>query len=223
MFCHIATNRSNGPCWTEECLGLNLHELSASRFLVKRHDKAGLRSPAMIAGPMQTVLQRSALPLITRHSSQGRVLLRSGSLLHCRGLYYKASSAEEASTDSATGQVACNCIPYCADAACQAAECARFEQVISKEANFVKVKVQQSTAKLPSSSGQILFCTVRALLKKIKQTVLVGDHVQVAAIDWIDKQGLHLQTSCECCIAPACTQAGVSAGTMMDSLSWLAE
>ena len=41
-----------------------------------------------------------------------------------------------------------------------------------------------------------LLCSVRALLKKIKQTVLVGDNVQVASIDWADKRGtLHCKFS----------------------------
>jgi putative ribosome biogenesis GTPase RsgA len=34
-----------------------------------------------------------------------------------------------------------------------------------------------------------LLCTVRGLLKKIKQSVLVGDRVRVAAIDWEDRRG----------------------------------
>ncbi|KAL0020260.1 hypothetical protein WJX79_003335 [Trebouxia sp. C0005] len=64
-------------------------------------------------------------------------------------------------------------------------------QVISKEANFVTVRVNKadvtSTA-IPERTD--LLCSVRALLKKIKQTVLVGDNVQVASIDWIDKRGV---------------------------------
>lgn len=64
-------------------------------------------------------------------------------------------------------------------------------QVISKEANFVTVRVNKadvtSTA-IPERTD--LLCSVRALLKKIKQTVLVGDNVQVASIDWIDKRGM---------------------------------
>lgn len=63
-------------------------------------------------------------------------------------------------------------------------------QVISKEANFVKVRLDDSTDPKPAGTGHtVLFCTVRALLKKIKQTVLVGDQVEVQAIDWTDKQG----------------------------------
>lgn len=34
-----------------------------------------------------------------------------------------------------------------------------------------------------------ILCTVRGILKKIKQTVLVGDRVRVAGIDWEDMRG----------------------------------
>ena len=34
-----------------------------------------------------------------------------------------------------------------------------------------------------------LLCNVRGLLKKIKQSVLVGDRVQVTGIDWEDRRG----------------------------------
>lgn len=34
-----------------------------------------------------------------------------------------------------------------------------------------------------------LLCNVRGLLKKIKQSVLVGDRVRVAGIDWEDYRG----------------------------------
>ncbi len=36
-----------------------------------------------------------------------------------------------------------------------------------------------------------LLCTVRGILKKIKQSVLVGDRVRVAGIDWDDQRGVH--------------------------------
>ncbi len=36
-----------------------------------------------------------------------------------------------------------------------------------------------------------LLCTVRGILKKIKQSVLVGDRVRVAGIDWDDRRGAH--------------------------------
>lgn len=63
-------------------------------------------------------------------------------------------------------------------------------QVISKEANFVTVRVNETEELADSTPGSTdLLCSVRALLKKIKQTVLVGDHVQVDSIDWADRRG----------------------------------
>ncbi len=38
--------------------------------------------------------------------------------------------------------------------------------------------------------GTELLCVVRALLKKIKRRVLVGDRVLVSGIDWIDRRGM---------------------------------
>ena len=40
-----------------------------------------------------------------------------------------------------------------------------------------------------------LLCTVRGILKKIKQSVLVGDRVRVAGIDWDDLRGEFHETS----------------------------
>ena len=40
-----------------------------------------------------------------------------------------------------------------------------------------------------------LLCTVRGILKKIKQSVLVGDRVRVAGIDWDDLRGNFYETS----------------------------
>lgn len=63
-------------------------------------------------------------------------------------------------------------------------------QVISKEANFVTVRLNDNGQLEDSLPGPTdLLCGVRALLKKIKQTVLVGDKVQVESIDWADKRG----------------------------------
>jgi hypothetical protein len=44
------------------------------------------------------------------------------------------------------------------------------------------------TGNAPSERTELL-CTVRGLLKKIKQSVLVGDRVRVAGIDWEDRRG----------------------------------
>ena len=63
-------------------------------------------------------------------------------------------------------------------------------QVISKEANFVTVRLNERAEIAEGLPGPVdVLCSVRALLKKIKQTVLVGDNVQVDSIDWADKRG----------------------------------
>ena len=72
-------------------------------------------------------------------------------------------------------------------------------QVMSKQANFVSVRVTPPAAQNSfNGSGEgspapprtvELLCAVRALLKKIKQQVLVGDRVNVVGIDWADKRG----------------------------------
>eukprot|EP01018_Ginkgo_biloba_P035222 Gb_14300 [translate_table: standard] len=43
---------------------------------------------------------------------------------------------------------------------------------------------------LRTKTGTELLCVVRALLKKIKRRVLVGDKVLVGGIDWTDKRGM---------------------------------
>ena len=35
-----------------------------------------------------------------------------------------------------------------------------------------------------------LLCTVRALLKKMQERVLVGDNVRVISIDWVESRGV---------------------------------
>lgn len=41
-----------------------------------------------------------------------------------------------------------------------------------------------------SAAGTELLCVVRALLKKIKKRVLVGDRVLVGSVDWADRRGM---------------------------------
>ena len=41
-----------------------------------------------------------------------------------------------------------------------------------------------------SKVGTELLCVVRAVLKKIKRRVLVGDKVVVGSIDWVDRRGM---------------------------------
>ncbi|KAF5746452.1 hypothetical protein HS088_TW06G00623 [Tripterygium wilfordii] len=83
--------------------------------------------------------------------------------------------------------------------------------VAAAQANFMRVIVQSlpsvnrssSFEKNPERSGSSeedssrdggkigveLLCVVRALLKKIKRRVLVGDKVVVGSIDWVDRRG----------------------------------
>lgn len=41
-----------------------------------------------------------------------------------------------------------------------------------------------------SRIGVELLCVVKAVLKKIKRRVLVGDRVLVSSIDWVDRRGM---------------------------------
>lgn len=67
--------------------------------------------------------------------------------------------------------------------------------VASSQANFMRVIVH-SLPEEPSGSfreslgGVELLCVVRALLKKIKRRVMVGDKVLVGSIDWVDRRGM---------------------------------
>ncbi|KAJ1391614.1 RsgA GTPase domain [Sesbania bispinosa] len=60
--------------------------------------------------------------------------------------------------------------------------------VAASQANFMRVIVPEE----PSGSfqGVELLCVVRALLKKIKRRVMVGDKVLVGSIDWVDRRGM---------------------------------
>uniref|UniRef100_A0A7N0VJ60 Uncharacterized protein n=1 Tax=Kalanchoe fedtschenkoi TaxID=63787 RepID=A0A7N0VJ60_KALFE len=78
--------------------------------------------------------------------------------------------------------------------------------VAASQANFMRVIVQSVPEELVSRTaeegagsieevssalvGTELLCVVRAVLKKIKRRVLVGDKVVVGAIDWVDKRGM---------------------------------
>eukprot|EP00262_Sarcandra_glabra_P007944 TRINITY_DN21092_c0_g1_i1.p1 TRINITY_DN21092_c0_g1~~TRINITY_DN21092_c0_g1_i1.p1 ORF type:complete len:481 (+),score=72.11 TRINITY_DN21092_c0_g1_i1:238-1680(+) len=67
--------------------------------------------------------------------------------------------------------------------------------VAAAQANFMRVIVE-SVAENPKNSddesriGTELLCVVRAVLKKIKRRVLVGDKVLVGAIDWVNGRGV---------------------------------
>lgn len=68
--------------------------------------------------------------------------------------------------------------------------------VAAAQANFMRVIVQSPPGE-PSGSyddssrvGFELLCVVRAVLKKIRRRVLVGDEVVVGSIDWVDRRGM---------------------------------
>ena len=60
-------------------------------------------------------------------------------------------------------------------------------RVVSAQANFVRVQILSRGAEdqkvLERTS---LLCTVRQLLKKTQQTIMVGDFVIVSGIDWVE-------------------------------------
>ncbi|WOD37973.1 small ribosomal subunit biogenesis GTPase RsgA [Nodosilinea sp. E11] len=56
--------------------------------------------------------------------------------------------------------------------------------VVATQANYYRVRLDTPDA--PSSRGTVLLCTRRARLKKTGQQVMVGDRVQLEAIDWVD-------------------------------------
>ncbi|KAK4477339.1 hypothetical protein RD792_016556 [Penstemon davidsonii] len=59
--------------------------------------------------------------------------------------------------------------------------------VASSQANFMRVVVNSENS---GSGGVELLCVVKAVLKKIKTRVLVGDDVLVGGIDWVDRRGM---------------------------------
>lgn len=75
--------------------------------------------------------------------------------------------------------------------------------VAAAQANFMRVIVQSLPSQLSDNSnddselssessklGVELLCVVKAVLKKIKRRVLVGDKVVVGSIDWVDRRGM---------------------------------
>lgn len=70
--------------------------------------------------------------------------------------------------------------------------------VAAAQANFMRVIVEsaggppENPSFLVSDSriGKELLCVVRALLKKIRRRVLVGDKVLVGSVDWTDRRGM---------------------------------
>ncbi|CAL5017414.1 unnamed protein product [Urochloa decumbens] len=62
--------------------------------------------------------------------------------------------------------------------------------VAASQANFMRVIVDVAPPGLDHHRGSDLLCVVRALLKKIRRRVLVGDRVLVGAVDWADRRGM---------------------------------
>lgn len=70
--------------------------------------------------------------------------------------------------------------------------------VATAQANFMRVVVQDVANSVKSDdnyddsskTGVELLCVVRAVLKKIRRRVLVGDKVLVGSIDWVDRRGM---------------------------------
>ncbi|VVA94375.1 unnamed protein product [Arabis nemorensis] len=67
--------------------------------------------------------------------------------------------------------------------------------VATAQANFMRVVVHDVAGSEKSDDGSSkngveLLCVVRAVLKKIRRRVLVGDKVLVGSIDWVDRRGM---------------------------------
>ncbi|XP_030527452.1 small ribosomal subunit biogenesis GTPase RsgA 1, mitochondrial-like [Rhodamnia argentea] len=62
--------------------------------------------------------------------------------------------------------------------------------VAAAQANFMRVIVQSLPSIEGARIGAELLCVVKAVLKKIKRRVLVGDQVLVGSIDWVDRRGM---------------------------------
>lgn len=62
--------------------------------------------------------------------------------------------------------------------------------VAAAQANFMRVIVQSLPSIEGAGIGAELLCVVKAVLKKIKRRVLVGDKVLVGSIDWVDRRGM---------------------------------
>ena len=84
------------------------------------------------------------------------------------------------------------------------------------QANFVRVRIDRldGDSSTPPPQPQLL-CVVRTLLKKIKQTVLVGDEVEVTGIDWTDGRGLCLEVESAAGICSGNSQMSFAASKWM--------
>ncbi len=61
--------------------------------------------------------------------------------------------------------------------------------VVASQANYHRVRLEPGPSDADDSEPVVLLCTPRARLKKIGQTVMVGDRVLVVEPDWSGKRG----------------------------------
>ncbi|KAI4343377.1 hypothetical protein L6164_010733 [Bauhinia variegata] len=73
-----------------------------------------------------------------------------------------------------------------------AAAQANFMRVIVQPVHFYEASDNSGQGLEPSEPtvGLELLCVVRAVLKKIKRRVMVGDKVLVGSVDWVDRRGM---------------------------------
>lgn len=64
------------------------------------------------------------------------------------------------------------------------------QQLPEKEEAAGELEESRSSGGGEGAIGMELLCVVKAVLKKIKRRVLVGDKVLVGSIDWVDRRGM---------------------------------
>ncbi|HEY9645451.1 MAG TPA: hypothetical protein V6C88_03725, partial [Chroococcidiopsis sp.] len=69
------------------------------------------------------------------------------------------------------------------------AQTSRIGTVVASQANYHRVRLEPAPGDVGDSEPVVLLCTPRARLKKIGQTVMVGDRVLVVEPDWSGKRG----------------------------------
>lgn len=62
--------------------------------------------------------------------------------------------------------------------------------VAAAQANFMRVIVESTPGSPAARAGTELLCVVRALMKKMRRRVMVGDKVLVGSVDWVDGRGM---------------------------------
>jgi len=112
----------------------------------------------------------AALPLLREDQALGQVMAAQANFM--RVFIERAWEADAAAPDAVV-----------------AAE--RSGELASSELDCAQENAQEENGNgVEARQGTELLCVVRALLKKIKRRVLVGDRVLVSGIDWIDRRGM---------------------------------